>query len=100
MNEQLKGFFEEGERGRPLKEELPAPSPACPKRSVPSARQPSPGKPASMCRSRTSLLSKRELDESSTSWQEEVTPVAVGKPVRLMDDRPVLCDCPREGTGA
>ena len=79
MNEQLKGFLKKASEDGPLKEELGALA----KRSVPSARQPSPGKPASMCRSRTSLLPKRSLTTtSSTSWQEEVTPVAVGKPVR------------------
>ena len=65
MNEQLKGFLKKASE------------------DVPSGRQPSLGKPVSMCRSRTSLLPKRSLTTtSSTSWQEEVTPAAVGKPVR------------------
>ena len=81
MNEQLKGFLKKASEDGPLKEELGALA-GLPEEER-AEREPSLGKPVSMCRSRTSLLPKRSLTTtSSTSWQEEVTPAAVGKPVR------------------
>ena len=77
MNEQLKGFLKKASEDGPLKEELGALA------GLPEEERAERGKPVSMCRSRTSLLPKRSLTTtSSTSWQEEVTPAAVGKPVR------------------
>ena len=81
MNEQLKGFLKKASEDGPLKEELGAlaglPEEERAERAAAIARE------AGFDVSRTSLLSKRSLTTtSSTSWQEEVTPVAVGKPVR------------------
>ena len=82
MNEQLKGFLKKASEDGPLKEELGALA-GLPEEERAERAAASLGKPVSMCRSRTSLLPKRSLTTtSSTSWQEEVTPAAVGKPVR------------------
>ena len=84
MNEQLKGFLKKASEDGPLKEELGALA-GLPDVSVEDFA------PA-----------EAELDD------DELNVVAGGgyacccrqTGTGLMDDRPVLCDCPREGTGA
>ena len=101
MNEQLKGFLKKASEDGPLKEELGAlaglPEEERAERAAAIAREA--GFDVSV---EDFAPAEAELDD------DELNVVAGGgyacccrqTGTGLMDDRPVLCDCPREGTGA
>ena len=86
MNEQLKGFLKKASEDGPLKEELGALA----------------GLPEEERAERAAAIARE------AGFDDELNVVAGGgyacccrqTGTGLMDDRPVLCDCPREGTGA
>ena len=101
MNEQLKGFLKKASEDGPLKEELGALA------GLPEEERAE--RAAAIAREAGFDVSVEDFAPVETELDDDELNVVAGGSYAcccrqtgtgLMDDRPVLCDCPREGTGA
>ena len=101
MNEQLKGFLKKASEDGPLKEELGALA------GLPEEERAE--RAAAIAREAGFDVSVEDFAPVETELDDDELNVVAGGSYAcfcrqtgtgLMDDRPVLCDCPREWTGA